>query len=119
MIDQKYLRLTGKPLFDESYVSSPVKVAQKRLGKLESLLTESANVTEKDLASTAKFLRMCLSVKIANRATALEVLEGGWITSGCACGWRRARLTCPIAGFVCRIFVVLDLKMHNFRVVAE
>ncbi|EDR06284.1 uncharacterized protein LACBIDRAFT_300353 [Laccaria bicolor S238N-H82] len=84
-----YLLLTGKPLFDESYVASPVKVAQETLGKLESLLTESANVTEKDLASTAKFLRMCLSVKVANRATALELLEGGWICkSVCACGWR-------------------------------
>ncbi|EDR01355.1 uncharacterized protein LACBIDRAFT_312250 [Laccaria bicolor S238N-H82] len=82
-----YLLLTGKPLFAESYVASPVKVAHETLGKLESLLTESANVTEKDLASTAKFLRMCLSVKSANRATALEVLEGGWITRGCACGW--------------------------------
>ena len=87
MIDQTYLLLTGKPLFDQSYVASPVKVAKEMLGKLESLLTESANVTEKDLASAAKFLRMCLSVKIANRATALEVVEGGWITSGCACGW--------------------------------
>jgi len=88
LIDQTYLLLTGKPLFSQSYVASPVKVAQETLGKLESLLTESANVTEKDLASTAKFLRRCLAVKIANRATALEVLEGGWIDkSVCACGW--------------------------------
>jgi len=87
LIDQTYLLLTGKPLFDESYVASPVKVAQETLDKLESLLTESANITEKDLASTAKFLRMCLAVKIANRATALEVLECGWVTTGCACGW--------------------------------
>ena len=57
------------------------------MGKLESLLTESGNVAEKDIASTAKFLRTCLSVNIANRATALEVLEGSWITAGCACGW--------------------------------
>ncbi|KIJ96067.1 hypothetical protein K443DRAFT_682540 [Laccaria amethystina LaAM-08-1] len=75
------LLLTGKPLFAESYVASPVKVAQETLGKVESLLTEN-------LASTAKFLRMCLSINIANMATALEVLEGGWIMSGCACGWR-------------------------------
>ena len=88
MINQTYLLLTGKPLFDESYVASPVKVAKETLGKLESLLTESGNVTEKDLAPTAKFLRACLAVKVANRATALEVLEGDWITTGCACGWR-------------------------------
>jgi hypothetical protein len=88
LINQTYLLLTGKPLFDESYVASPVKVAKETLGKLESLLTESGNVAEKDLAPTAKFLRTCLAVKIANRATALEVLEGGWIVSpGCACGW--------------------------------
>ena len=87
LLTQTYLLLTGKPLFAQSYVASPVKVAQETLGKLESLLTESGNVTEKDLASTAKFLRMCLSVKTANRATALEVLEGDWITKGCACGW--------------------------------
>ena len=52
---------------------------------------ESENVAENNLASTAKFLRTCLAVNTANtsRATALEVLEGGWITSGCACqcGW--------------------------------
>jgi len=87
LIDQTYLLLTGKPLFDKSYVASPVKVARETLGKIESLLTESANLTEKDLASTAKFLRKCLAVKIANRATAREVLEGGWVTTGCACGW--------------------------------
>ena len=58
------------------------------LGKLESLLTESGNIAEKDLAPTAKFLRRYLAVKIANRTTALEVLEGGWIDmSVCACGW--------------------------------
>lgn len=82
-----YLLLTGKPLFDASYVASPVKVAQETLGKLESLLAESANIAEKDLASTAKFLRMCLTVEIENRATPLELLEGGWVTGGCACGW--------------------------------
>ncbi|KIM37703.1 hypothetical protein M413DRAFT_253840 [Hebeloma cylindrosporum] len=82
-----YLLLTGKPLFDESYVASPLKVAEGTLGKLESLLTESGNIAEKDLASTAKFIRTCLAVKVKIRATALEVLEGGWITSGCACGW--------------------------------
>jgi hypothetical protein len=91
IFNQTYLLLTGKSLFDESYVTSPVKVARETLGKLESLLTESENVSEKDLASTAKFLRTCLAVNTANtsRATALEVLEGGWITSGCACqcGW--------------------------------
>jgi len=86
--DQTYLLLTGKPLFAESYVASLVKVAQETLGKLESLLTESGNIAEKDLASTAKFLRTCLAVKIANRATALEVVEGGWVDkSVCACGW--------------------------------
>ena len=67
LIDQTYLLLTGKPLFDKSYVASPVKVTQETLGKLESLLTESANVTEKDIASTAKFLRTCLAVNIANK----------------------------------------------------
>jgi len=82
-----YLLLTGKPLFDETYVASPVKVAEATLSKLESLLSESGNISEKDLAPTAKFLRTCLAVKVGNRATALEVLEGGWITSGCACGW--------------------------------
>lgn len=82
-----YFLLTGKPLFAESYVASPIQVAQETLGRIESLLTESGNVTEEDLASTAKFLRMCLSVEIANRATALELLEGGWVKSGCACGW--------------------------------
>jgi len=60
ILNQTYLLLTGKPLFDESYVASPVKVA---------------------------VLRTCLAVKTADRATALEVLEGGWIKSGCACGW--------------------------------
>ena len=87
LINQTYLLLTGKPLFDESYVVSPVKVAEETLGKLESLLTESGNIAEKDLALTEKFLRRCLAVKIANRTTALEVLEGDWIMSGCACGW--------------------------------
>jgi len=87
ILNQTYLLLTGKPLFDEPYVVSPVKVAEETLGKLESLLTESGNVAEKDLAPTAKFLRMCLAIKTANRATALEVLEGAWIKSGCACGW--------------------------------
>jgi len=87
LINQTYLLLTGKSLFDKSYVASPVEVAQETLGKLESLLTESGNVTEKDPPQTAKFLRMCLAVNIANRATALEQLGGGWIKSGCACGW--------------------------------
>ena len=87
ILSQTHLLLTGKSLFDESYVTSPIKVAGETLGKLESLLTESGNIAEKDLASTAKFLRTCLAVNIANRATALEVLEGGWITTGCACGW--------------------------------
>ncbi|KAI5460743.1 kinase-like domain-containing protein [Mariannaea sp. PMI_226] len=82
-----YLLLTGQPLFDDSYVASPISVAKETLGKLEILLRESGNVTEKDLAPTAKFLRTCLAVKPANRATALEILEGDWITSGCACGW--------------------------------
>ncbi|KIM37704.1 hypothetical protein M413DRAFT_421318 [Hebeloma cylindrosporum] len=82
-----YLLLTGKPLFDESYVASPVKVAEETLGKIESLLTESGNIAEKDVAPTAKFLRTCLAVKVKNRATALELRDGGWITSGCACGW--------------------------------
>ena len=84
---QTYLLLTGKPLFDETYVASPVKVAQATLGKIESLLAESGNISEKDLAPAAKFLRTCLAVKTANRATALEVLEGDWVTTGCACGW--------------------------------
>ena len=75
-LNQTYLLLTGKPLFDESYVTSPVKVARETLGKLESLLSESGNVAEKDLGSTAKFLRTCLAVNVADRATALEVLEG-------------------------------------------
>ena len=57
ILNQTYLLLTRKSLFDESYVTSPVKVAGETLGKLESLLTESGNVAEKDLASTAKFLR--------------------------------------------------------------
>ena len=87
ILNQAYLLLTGKPLFDESYVTSPVKVAKETLGKLESLLTESGNVAQKDLVSTAKFLRTCLAVNVANRATALELVEGGWVTSGCACGW--------------------------------
>ena len=87
ILNQTYLLLTGKSLFDESYVTSPVKVAGETLDKLESLLTESGNVAEKDLASTAKFLRTCLAVNVANRATALEVLEGDWVTSGCGCGW--------------------------------
>ena len=83
------LLLTGKTLFDKLYVTSPVKVkvTGETLGKLKSLLTESRNVTEKDLASTAKFLGTCLAVNIANRVMALEVLEGDWVTSGCACGW--------------------------------
>ena len=81
--NQAYLLLTRKPLFDESYVTSPVKVARETLGKLESLLTESGNVAEKDLASTAKFLRTCLAVNVANRPTAFEVLEGEWVTTGC------------------------------------
>jgi serine/threonine-protein kinase SRPK3 len=87
LIDQTYLLLTGKPLFSKSYVASPVKVAKETLGKLESLLAESVNITEKDLASTAKFLRTCLAVKIANRATALEVREGGWVKTACFCEW--------------------------------
>ena len=87
ILNQTYLLLTGKSFFDESYVTSPVKVAGETLGKLESLLTENGNVAEKDLVSTAKFLRTCLVVKTVNRATALEVLEGDWIKSGCACGF--------------------------------
>ena len=83
ILNQTYLLLTGKSLFDESYVISPVKVAEETLGKLESLLTESGNVAEKDLASTAKFLRTCLAVNVANRPTAFEVLEGEWVTTGC------------------------------------
>jgi hypothetical protein len=75
MIDQTCL-LNGKPLLAKSYVGSPVKVAQETLGKLESF-TESANITEIGLVSTAKFLRMFLSVKIAHRAMALEVLDHG------------------------------------------
>ena len=88
IINQTYLLLTGKHLFDESYVASPVSVAKETLAKLENLLTESGNVAEEDLAPAAKFLRRCLAVKAANRATADEMHEGDWITSGCACGWR-------------------------------
>ena len=86
ILNQTYLLLTGKHLFDESYVASPVKVAKETLGKLENLLTEIGNAAEEDVAPAAKFLR-CLAVKVVNRATADEVLEGDWITSGCACGW--------------------------------
>ena len=88
IFNQTYLLLTGKHLFDESYVASPVKVAKETLGKLENLLMESGNVAEEDLARAVKFLRRCLAVKAVNRATANEIFDGDWITSGCACGWR-------------------------------
>ena len=86
ILNQTYL-LTGKHLFDELYVASPVKVAKETHGKLEILLRESGNIAEKDLAPTANFLRRCLAVKPLHRASAYEVLTGGWISSGCACGW--------------------------------
>ena len=87
ILNQTYLLLTGKSLFNEFYVTSPVEVARETLGKLKSPLTESGNAAEKDIASTVKFLRTCLAVNSENRAMAHEVLEGSWITTGCACGW--------------------------------
>ena len=83
ILNQTYLLLTGKSLFNESYVTSPIEVARETLGRLESLLTESRNIAEKDIASTAEFLRTCLAVNVANRPTAFEVLEGEWVTTGC------------------------------------
>lgn len=88
ILNQSYLLLTGKHLFDESYAASPVKVAKETHGKLEILLRESGNIAEKDIAPTANFLKECLAIKTVNRASAYEIHTGGWITSGCACGWR-------------------------------
>ena len=88
ILNQTYLLLTGKHLFDESYVASPIKVAKETHGKLEILLRESGNIAEKDITPTANFLRECLAIKSVNRASVDEILDGVWITSGCACGWR-------------------------------
>ena len=87
ILNQTYFLLTGKLLFNELYVTSPVEVARETLGKLERPLTGSGNVAEKDITSTVKFLRTCLAVNIENRAMAHEVIEGSWITTRCAYGW--------------------------------
>ena len=75
---QTYLLLTGTPLFSDSYITSPIATAKEILGKLESLLTLSGTIAEKDIASTASFLRSCLAIKPTNRASAEEILNGAW-----------------------------------------
>lgn len=82
-----YLLLTGSPLFSDSYIASPVETATEILGKLESLLTESEKISAKDIPATASFLRSCLVIKPTKRASAGEIVNGGWIKSGCSCGW--------------------------------
>ena len=79
--------LTGKPLFSDSYVASPVKTAMETVSKLESLLAESEKIQEKDIPAAAAFLRSCLAIKPNDRASAVDVLNGGWIRAGCSCGW--------------------------------
>ena len=74
-----YLLLTGTPLFSDSYITSPIATAKETLGKLESLLTQSGTIEEKDLSSTASFLRSCLAIKPTDRASALEILWGTWV----------------------------------------
>jgi len=82
-----YRLLTGSLLFSDSYIASPIETATETLGKLEGLLTESGKISEKDIASTASFLRLCLAIKPTKRANAVEVLNGGWVKGGCSCGW--------------------------------
>ncbi|KAJ3514132.1 hypothetical protein NLJ89_g2540 [Agrocybe chaxingu] len=77
-----YLLLTGNVLFSDSYIASPTKTATEALGKLETLLTESEKLAESDISSTASFLRSCLAIKPTNRASAEDILRGGWIKSG-------------------------------------
>ena len=79
--------MTGSPLFSDSYVASPVETATETLGKLENLLAASEKISEKDILPIASFLRSCLAVKPKNRAKAADILNGGWIKCGCACGW--------------------------------
>ncbi|KAF8958726.1 kinase-like domain-containing protein [Flammula alnicola] len=77
-----YLLLTGRPLFSDSYISSPVATARWTRGKLESLLTECGKIPEKDVSPTASFLRSCLAIKPTDRASAKEIMNGGWAKSG-------------------------------------
>lgn len=84
---QTYLLLTGSQLFSDSYIASPVKIATETLAKLESLLIESGKISEEDISETASFLRSCLAIKPAKRASAEDILDGGWIKNGCACRW--------------------------------
>ncbi|KAF8155423.1 kinase-like domain-containing protein [Crassisporium funariophilum] len=82
-----YHLLTGSPLFSDSYIESPISVATETVGKLESLLTESGKLSEKDIPPTVAFLRSCLAIKPAKRVSAAEILQGSWVFSGCSCGW--------------------------------
>ncbi|KAF8960479.1 kinase-like domain-containing protein [Flammula alnicola] len=77
-----YLLLTGRPLFSDSYIASPVATAKETLGKLESLLTECGTIAEKDVSPIASFLRSCLAIKPTDRASAEEILTRSWAQSG-------------------------------------
>jgi serine/threonine-protein kinase SRPK3 len=83
-LHQAYLLLTGRSLFSDSYIASPVAVAKQTLqfGKLERLLTECGKIEERDICPTALFLRSCLEIKPTVRASAKEIMTGGWATSG-------------------------------------
>ena len=76
---QTYLLLTGTPLFSDSYITSPIATAKETFGKLESLLTQSGTIAEKDIPSAASFLRLCLAIKPTDRASAEEILNGTWV----------------------------------------
>jgi len=82
---QTYLLLTGSPLFSDSYIASPIEMAKEilQVGKLESLLTESGKLAEKDISPSASFLRSCLAIKPSDRASPKEIMNGGWAI----CGW--------------------------------
>src|SRR6266545_4673493 len=86
-LQQTYLLLTGRLLFSDSYVASPIQTATETLGKLKSLLTESGKIPEKDISATASFLRLCLAIRLSKRASTAEIVNGSWIMNGCSCRW--------------------------------
>jgi len=77
-----YLLLTGTPLFlDGNY--------RETIANLEQSLVSSNKLSAVDIPSTVTFLRACLEIDPADRASADELIGNDWVQNGqvCSCGW--------------------------------
>jgi len=80
-----YLLLTGAPLFPASSLGD----YKETIANLEQLLVSSNKLSLVDIPPTLTFLKACLEIDPADRASADDLIGSDWVQIGqvCSCGW--------------------------------